>query len=79
MFSSTPPPSPGSAYFTAHNNFGVYGGCAAKNDFEGHDGLHFNNVYAFMGMGLDNGLACAANYITRLPLYWYLVSKLVAY
>lgn len=45
----------GSSYFTVHNNFAVYGGCAAKNDFEGHDGHHYSNVYAFMGMGLDNG------------------------
>ena len=32
-----------------------YAGCAAKNDFEGHDGIHHDNVYAYMGMGLDNG------------------------
>jgi hypothetical protein len=30
-------------------------GCAAKNDFEGHDGHHYSNLYAYMGMGLDNG------------------------
>ena len=50
-----PHPPAGSSYFTVHNNFAVYGGCAAKNDFEGHDGHHYSNVYAFMGMGLDNG------------------------
>ena len=32
-----------------------HAGCAAKNDFEGHDGIHHDNVYAYMGMGLDNG------------------------
>jgi hypothetical protein len=43
----------GSAYFTTHHNFLVYGGRGMKNDFGGHDNHHFNNIYAYVDTGLN--------------------------
>merc|ERR1712070_465034 len=42
----------GSAYYKTHDNFLVYGGNGMKNDFGGHDNLHYNNIYAYAGKAL---------------------------
>ena len=36
----------GSAYYSTHDNFLVYGATGMKNDFGGHDNHHYNNVHA---------------------------------
>merc|ERR1712203_500976 len=43
----------GSAYYHTHHNFMVYGGRTMKSDFGGHDNIHFNNVYAHVGAGMQ--------------------------
>jgi len=37
-----------SEYFNTHNNFFVYGANGLKSDFEGHDNIHHNNIYAYV-------------------------------
>lgn len=39
----------GSAYYMTHDNFFAYSGNGMKNDFNGHDNRHFNNIYAYVG------------------------------
>jgi hypothetical protein len=42
----------GSSYYKTHDNFFVYGGNGMKNDFGGHDNMHFDNVYAYVGQAI---------------------------
>jgi len=42
----------GSSYYNTHHNFFVYGGNGMKNDFGGHDNIHHNNVYAYVGQAI---------------------------
>ena len=42
----------GSAYYSTHGNFFAYAGTGMKNDFNGHDNHHFDNLYAFIGKGM---------------------------
>ena len=39
----------GSAYYHTHHNFLAYGADGLKSDFGGHNNLHENNVYAWVG------------------------------
>ena len=39
----------GSSYYDTHHNVFVYSGNGMKNDFDGHDNHHHNNVYAYIG------------------------------
>lgn len=41
----------GSNYYQTHDNFFAYSGKGMKNDFGGHDNRHFNNIYAYVGIG----------------------------
>ena len=41
----------GSCYYETHNNFFAYSGNGMKNDFDGHDNHHHDNVYAYVGRG----------------------------
>ena len=41
----------GSCYYETHHNFFAYSGNGMKNDFDGHDNHHHNNIYAFVGHG----------------------------
>ena len=41
----------GSAYYQTHGNFFVYSGTGMKNDYGGHDNHHYNNIYAYVGIG----------------------------
>eukprot|EP00117_Sycon_ciliatum_P002580 scpid36471/ scgid7744/ len=41
----------GSCYFETHNNFFAYAGNGMKNDFDGHDNHHHDNIYAYIGRG----------------------------
>eukprot|EP00300_Choanocystis_sp_HF-7_P006295 c14609_g1_i3.p1 GENE.c14609_g1_i3~~c14609_g1_i3.p1 ORF type:complete len:201 (-),score=36.61 c14609_g1_i3:46-648(-) len=47
----------GSAYYHTHHNVFVYGDNGMKNDFDGHDNHHHDNLYAFIGRGFG---ICAA-------------------
>eukprot|EP00038_Savillea_parva_P003318 m.124062 g.124062 ORF g.124062 m.124062 type:complete len:935 (-) comp11141_c0_seq2:3094-5898(-) len=40
-----------SEYLHTHSNFFVYGANGLKSDFEGHDNVHYNNLYAFIQGG----------------------------
>jgi hypothetical protein len=40
-----------SEYFDTHDNFFVYGANGLKSDFEGHDNIHHNNIYAYVSGG----------------------------
>merc|ERR1719201_1903496 len=42
----------GSAYYNTHHNFFAYAGTGMKNDFNGHDNHHHDNLYAYIGLGL---------------------------
>lgn len=48
----------GSCYYNTHHNYFVYGGTGMKNDFNGHDNHHHDNVYAYItrGMGVCGAL-----------------------
>merc|ERR1712072_1004871 len=37
-----------SEYFETHHNVFVYGYMGLKSDFEGHDNVHHNNIYAYL-------------------------------
>lgn len=37
-----------SEYFNTHGNVFVYGGNGLKSDFEGHNNVHHNNLYAYV-------------------------------
>mmetsp|Transcript_67792 Transcript_67792/g.107564 ORF Transcript_67792/g.107564 Transcript_67792/m.107564 type:complete len:816 (-) Transcript_67792:152-2599(-) len=39
----------GSCYYDTHDNFFVYAGNGMKNDFGGHDNMHYNNIYGYLG------------------------------
>ena len=41
----------GSNYYNTHDNFFAYSGNGMKNDFDGHDNHHYNNIYAYVGNG----------------------------
>jgi len=43
----------GSAYYSTHDNFLVYGNRGMKNDFGGHDNHHYGNLYAYAGEGMS--------------------------
>jgi len=42
----------GSAYYETHHNFFAYANTGMKNDFNGHDNHHHDNLYAFIGVGV---------------------------
>ena len=42
----------GSAYYETHHNFFAYAGTGMKNDFNGHDNHHHDNLYAFISKGV---------------------------
>jgi len=42
----------GSAYYETHHNYFVYARQGMKNDFNGHDNHHHDNLYGFIGSGL---------------------------
>ena len=42
----------GSSYYNTHHNFFVYGGNGMKNDFGGHDNIHQDNLYAYVGQAI---------------------------
>ena len=39
----------GSAYYETHHNFFAYAGTGMKNDFNGHDNHHHDNLYGYIG------------------------------
>jgi len=41
----------GSCYYHTHHNVMSYSGNGMKNDFGGHDNVHHNNLYAYVGKG----------------------------
>eukprot|EP01061_Rhynchopus_euleeides_P019318 TRINITY_DN3171_c2_g1_i1.p1 TRINITY_DN3171_c2_g1~~TRINITY_DN3171_c2_g1_i1.p1 ORF type:complete len:815 (+),score=298.15 TRINITY_DN3171_c2_g1_i1:44-2446(+) len=41
----------GSAYYHTHDNVLVSGDQGMKNDFGGHDNMHYNNLYAYVKQG----------------------------
>jgi len=41
----------GSCYYHTHHNVFSYSGNGMKNDFGGHDNIHHNNLYAYIGKG----------------------------
>ena len=41
----------GSNYYQTHNNFFAYSGNGMKNDFDGHDNRHYNNIYGYVSTG----------------------------
>lgn len=43
----------GSAYYNTHDNFLVYSGNGMKSDFSGHDNHAHNNIYGYIGIGLE--------------------------
>jgi len=42
----------GSSYYNTHDNFFVYGGNGMKNDFGGHDNIHKDNIYGYVGQAI---------------------------
>lgn len=42
----------GSAYYETHHNFFAYAGTGMKNDFNGHDNHHHDNLYGYIGIGM---------------------------
>lgn len=44
-------PSLRNRYYESSKNFLVYSGNGLKSDFGGHDNVHHDNVYAFVGQG----------------------------
>ena len=42
----------GSAYYNTHHNYFAYAGTGMKNDFNGHDNHHHDNLYGYIGGGM---------------------------
>jgi hypothetical protein len=42
----------GSAYYYTHHKYFAYADTGMKNDFNGHDNVHKNNVYAYIKQGV---------------------------